>query len=1365
MKRAGILIAIAMVLCGAWMGWAGFSGNGGGYVPSPVGQSGKVPVSNGTTYDMTTLSSLGGGDVIGPATNSDGYLAQWNGADSKTLKNGLGLDSDLSSVSASDDTVPSAKATKSYVDTQDGTLVPKSLYDAQTVLHATSDNTPAALTVTEQTVVGRATGGNIAAIAIDSDITAVSANDDTVPSAKATKTYADTKIASSYLDTDGTLAANSDSKVATQKAVKTYADNMLLKSIYDAYSIIYADTDNTPAALTVAASRLVGRGSSGGIAALSAGAGLSIGASSIVVDIHGVTEETTPASDDEILIYDTSESALRRMTRGNFVSGLGVGGSTILDLGDNGVNESTAIGEIATLNDTNSIFTEPAADKLLIDVSKKWPATNAADALAANGANCSAGQFPLGVDAAGAVESCTALPTTIAGTTNQIAASASTGAITLSIPNSPTLPGTTTGSFSGPLTGNVTGNVSGTAGSLAANGANCSAGYAPLGVDASGAVESCFQVQPYDAELLAIAGLTSAADRLPYFTGSGTASLATFTSFARTLMDDTNSTDAQTTLALVPGTNVQTQNANLQAIAGLTSSANVMPYFTGSGTAATTSLSAFGRTLIDDADAPTALSTLTAAGLAANNTFTGNNVFGNGDTDTLTIQSMVIGGNSRAVQIAASLATPTYATGTDELYVAGDIETPANIYAGSISTGLGTNGSRRIDMVTNTAFTCSGNQLYFLNNAFYVCENGTAKDVPMATDSITWSGATFSLAGVTNLTLPTAAPDATGEVGGWEANGWGTSHGSYKIYDGTSAVRIVATAATDSPSNGQVPKWNTGGTITWEDDNSAGTPTLNSISDPTGDTTLTFDAEEEISLQYTGNFTTGSQFLIQQQTGNPSGGTLFEVRGADADPVLAKFGDGTNGIQITPGGAMAATGSGSISATLLSPVDSTDTTTWVAIFDTQTGSQAIKTDGGLAYNASTGVLSATGFSGPLTGNVTGNCSGSAATLTGTLANVASSTLANLATVLSDEGTGVITAMGSATNGASGIVTLAESPGTPDGTKFLRDDRTWQAVLSNPMTTQYDLIYGGASGTPTRVATSSGFITAIQSALNGAGGLITYGNASGTAAVLTGLTATSGALSESDTILQGLGKLVYQLSLSDNQVLGQYGGTKGGLAIDGDLASVSTNHDTVPSAKATQAYVDSGTTTMTNKTLDANGTGNVLKGYSYVIIPGQAWRNYGAGVTAPSTTATSELYNLPKFVNSTDEATNYIDYVITVPPDIDTAVDLTATLAFRLGGADTGDHDYVLSMCNPAASAVTACTPANGINLTFTADGSGADGDVEYTGETTLTNWKSNMTAGRRLLLRLARDGDDGTNDASTVDSYPDVLTIKYGYTN
>jgi hypothetical protein len=73
--------------------------------------------------------------------------------------------------------------------------VMESDYNAHTILYATTDNTPVALTVSEQTVVGRATGGNITALSIDSDLSSVSGSDDTIPSAKATKAALDLKLA------------------------------------------------------------------------------------------------------------------------------------------------------------------------------------------------------------------------------------------------------------------------------------------------------------------------------------------------------------------------------------------------------------------------------------------------------------------------------------------------------------------------------------------------------------------------------------------------------------------------------------------------------------------------------------------------------------------------------------------------------------------------------------------------------------------------------------------------------------------------------------------------------------------------------------------------------------------------------------------------------------------------------------------------------------------------------------------------------------------------------------------------------------------------------------------------------------------
>ena len=49
------------------------------------------------------------------------------------------------------------------------------------------------------------------------------------------------------------------------------------------------------------------------------------------IDIHGATEETVIADNDEILIYDTSASANRRMTRANLVAGLSGGGTGGMD--------------------------------------------------------------------------------------------------------------------------------------------------------------------------------------------------------------------------------------------------------------------------------------------------------------------------------------------------------------------------------------------------------------------------------------------------------------------------------------------------------------------------------------------------------------------------------------------------------------------------------------------------------------------------------------------------------------------------------------------------------------------------------------------------------------------------------------------------------------------------------------------------------------------------------------------------------------------------------------------------------------------------------------------------------------------------
>ena len=131
--------------------------------------------------------------------------------------------------------------------------------------------------------------------------------------------------------------------------------------------------------------------------------------------------------------------------------------------------------------------------------------------------------------------------------------------------------------------------------------------------------------QPLDAELTALAGLSSTADRLAYYTGTGTAALTVFTNFGRTLVDDADATAARTTLGLGSAATqassaFQAADAELAAIAGLVSATDQLPYFTGSGTASLATFTSFGRTLAALADAAagrTALGLGTAAVEAA----------------------------------------------------------------------------------------------------------------------------------------------------------------------------------------------------------------------------------------------------------------------------------------------------------------------------------------------------------------------------------------------------------------------------------------------------------------------------------------------------------------------------------------------------------------------------------------------------------------------------------------------------------------------------------------------------------------------------------------------------------------------------
>lgn len=170
--------------------------------------------------------------------------------------------------------------------------------------------------------------------------------------------------------------------------------------------------------------------------------------------------------------------------------------------------------------------------------------------------------------------------------------------------------------------------------------------------------------QPIAALLTAIAALVTAADKMAYFTGPDQVALTNLTAFARTILGAADAATARGTLGAIsaadldaainslvngaPGALNQLNElaaamgndanfaatmtnalagkqpasanltalaapasvANLSAIAGLAGAADKMAYSTGAATWAMTTLSAFARTLIDDADAAAARGTL-----------------------------------------------------------------------------------------------------------------------------------------------------------------------------------------------------------------------------------------------------------------------------------------------------------------------------------------------------------------------------------------------------------------------------------------------------------------------------------------------------------------------------------------------------------------------------------------------------------------------------------------------------------------------------------------------------------------------------------------------------------------------------------
>lgn len=180
-------------------------------------------------------------------------------------------------------------------------------------------------------------------------------------------------------------------------------------------------------------------------------------------------------------------------------------------------------------------------------------------------------------------------------------------------------------------------------------------------------------------------------------------------------------------------------------------------------------------------------------------------------------------------------------------------------------------------------------------------------------------------------------------------------------------------------------------------------------------------------------------------------------------------------------------------------------------------------------------------------------------------------------------------------------------------------------------------------------------------------------------------------------------------------------------------------------------LNSATRTATGLTFDAAGTGNVLKFTSYqdFVFPA---RVDGTGTTISTNDYTSSLWGLATSSGSADTNGNYAIFRVgTVPYDLDTSVAMVLKgFAIRVSGTDTDAAQFTIGLWSPASSSAHSPTDFTSLGTFINFDSgtltSPAANDIFYFSDVTLTGWASAVTAGRPLIIGIARR--NGSNDDS-----------------
>jgi hypothetical protein len=257
--------------------------------------------SSNVDADWVKIQTNIDGAVIGPASVGADYVAIFSGTTGKLLKAGTGALGTAAYV-----------ATGTFATAAQGTLadnaIPKGVITAANQLVVgTASGTPAVITATASTIIGMKATGTLGVMSVAETLAVLGVAAGATAVVKATGAELNTGTDDAKFATAKALADSSFVKgpgaavvdnvpvvwdSTTGKLIKSHAsgalgtaaftaasayataaqgataDGAVPKSLYDANTILYATIDNTPAALTVGPSTIVGRKASGDIVAL-----------------------------------------------------------------------------------------------------------------------------------------------------------------------------------------------------------------------------------------------------------------------------------------------------------------------------------------------------------------------------------------------------------------------------------------------------------------------------------------------------------------------------------------------------------------------------------------------------------------------------------------------------------------------------------------------------------------------------------------------------------------------------------------------------------------------------------------------------------------------------------------------------------------------------------------------------------------------------------------------------------------------------------------------------------------------------------------------------------------------------------------